>query len=174
MPETSEMTEAGTSSRRAFLKGGAIVAAPLAVAIPGAAIAADEREARLRRLEDEAAIRALHQDWLRRVNARTAADALFVDASAAQCLDAAVCAIAPDHAAEAERIEIAEDGKRATGRFTCLIETETRLLPENTFAQMALAQGGGITRTSERREVRANYVKLGQSWAIATIETRAV
>lgn len=167
------MDQPNVSSRRSFLKGGAIIAAPLAVAMPAAAIAADGRAERLRRLEDEAAIRALHQDWLRRVNARGPADALFVDASAARCLDDAVCAIAPDHAAEAERIDIAEDGKRATGRFTCLIETETRLLPENTFAQMALAQGGGVTRTSERREVRADYVKLGQSWAIAKIETRA-
>jgi len=168
------MDQSNTASRRSFLKGGAIVAAPLAIALPGAALAADTQGARLRRLEDEAAIRTLHQDWLRRVNARSAVEALFVDAKAARCLDEAVCAIAPDHAADADRIEIAQDGRSATGRFTCLIETETLLLPDNTFAQMAIAQGGGTTRTSERREVRADYVKLGESWVIATIETRAV
>ncbi len=62
------MTTDTVSTRRSFLKGGAVAAAPLAVAAGGAAMAEDGRKARLARLEDEAAIRELHQAWLRRIN----------------------------------------------------------------------------------------------------------
>lgn len=167
------MSDESEATRRSFLKGGAMLAAPLAVAMPAAAVAGDARAERLKRLEDEAAIRALHRDWLARVNARAAAADLLVDARAARGLDDALCAIAPDHG-EAERIEIAEDGARALGRFLCSVETERRIAPENTFAQMALAQGGGVTRRSERRELRAAYAKVDGRWLIAGIETRAV
>jgi hypothetical protein len=163
------MDETGNSTRRSFLRGGVLIAAPLAIAVPGVASAADGRDARLRRLEDEAAIRALHQDWVRRVNGREDAAALFVDAGAARCLDDAVCGIVVD-AVEPGAIEIVADGRRATGHFLCTVETESRLAPENIFARMALAQGGGITRESARHEVCADYVKVGGRWMIAKIE----
>jgi hypothetical protein len=115
----------------------------------------------------------LHHDWLRRVNGRSETADLFLTATASQCLDEAVCAIAPDYTA-AESIEIARDGKSARGRFLCQIDIESRLAPQNTLAQMALAQGGGVTRQSERRLVEADYVKAGERWVIARIETRAV
>jgi len=159
-------------TRRAFLKGGAVLAAPLALATPAAALAADDRAERLRRLEDEAAIRALHRDWLRRVNDGADAAGLFVDARAARCLDAAVCGLTGDPAATADTIEIAADGRRASGRFACLIETESRIAPENTLAQMALAQGGGVVRERAARLISATYVKAGDRWAIAGIALR--
>jgi hypothetical protein len=166
------MTDDSNATRRSFLKGGAILAAPLAIAIPTAAIAADDRAERLKRLEDEAAIRALHRDWLRRVNGSSAdIESLFVSAKAARCLDDAVCGIAPDHA-EAELIEVAADGKCATGRFVCMVETQNALAPDSTLAQMALAQGGGIMRQSERKLVSADYVKAGARWAISEITLR--
>lgn len=167
------MTDQTNATRRAFLKGGAVLAAPLAVAVPGAALAADDQAERLRRLEDEAAIRALHRAWMRQVNARGETAALFSDARAARCLDDAVCGIAAD-ADETGGIEIVADGRRAKGSFVCVVEIESRLAPQNTFARMALAQGGGVTRTSERRLVEADYVKIGENWAIAGIETRVV
>ncbi|HWJ70880.1 MAG TPA: twin-arginine translocation signal domain-containing protein [Sphingobium sp.] len=170
------MTDNRESTRRTFLKGSAVLAAPLAMAMPVAAMAADDRAVRLQRLEDEAAIRALHQDWLRRVNAREADMAgLFVNASAARCLDSAVCGVASaPGAAQGDRIELAADGKRATGRFLCLIETESRMAPDSTLAQMALAQGGGVSRDQTSRRVRADYVKTGDRWAIAAIELAEV
>ena len=53
------MDKTSTTDRRAFLKVGAIVAAPLAVAAPVAALAGDDSKAKLARLEDERAIEAL-------------------------------------------------------------------------------------------------------------------
>ena len=163
------------STRRTFLKGSAILAAPLVMTVPAAAIAADDRAARLQQLEDEAAIRALHQDWLRRVNGRDADMAgLFANAGAARCLDGAVCGIANAPDARDDRIEIAADGKRATGRFLCLVETESHIAPDSTLAQMALAQGGGVIREQATRLVSADYVKAGDRWAIAGIALREV
>lgn len=167
------MSNDSEPTRRTFLKGSAILAAPLAMGVPAAAMAADDRTERLKRLEDEAAIRALHQDWLRRVNARSADMAgLFVSARAARCLDDMVCGVTSVPGAQADSIQIAADGQRATGRFLCLVETENRLAPENTLAQMALAQGGGIVREQAQRLVAADYVKVGERWAIAGIALR--
>ncbi len=164
------MTDDSIATRRSFLKGGAILAAPLAVALPTAAIAADDRAERLRRLEDEAAIRALHQDWLRSVNDRSADSAsLFVNAQAAACLDGAVCGIAADHMADAGQIALAADGRRATGRFVCMVETQSHIAPDGTLAQMALAQGGGVVRQRERKLISADYAKAGDRWVIAGI-----
>lgn len=170
----SEMSDESNATRRSFLKGGAVLAAPLAVALPTAAIAADDRAVRLRHLEDEAAIRALHRDWLRHVNGGAGnAAALFASAAAARCLDSAVCGIVPDHASDAGHIDIAADGRRATGQFPCMVETSSPIAPENTLAQMVLAQGGGIVRESARRLVSTDYVKQGEHWSIAGIELRS-
>ena len=166
------MDDRSIPTRRAFLKGGAILAAPLAIAVPAAAMASDDKAVRLQRLEDEAAIRALHRDWLGRVNAGEPAADLFVRADAAHCLDSAVCALTADPASP-DMIEIAGDGSHATGQFRCTVETQSRLAPHNIFAQMALAQGGGITRTSQQQLVIAGYVKADDRWLIATVEMRA-
>ncbi|MGZ5792642.1 MAG: twin-arginine translocation signal domain-containing protein, partial [Croceibacterium sp.] len=61
------MNKAATD-RRSFLKTGAIAAAPLAVAMPTAALADDGSHARLARLEDEKAIAALHREVVGQVN----------------------------------------------------------------------------------------------------------
>lgn len=173
MGEGVHLTEDTHSTRRTFLKAGAIIATPLAVVAPGVVLAADDRAAQRRSGEDEAAIRALHHDWLRRVNAGSETADLFLTTASSRCLDDTVSAIVPDYAAS-ESIKVAGDGKSASGRFLCQIDMETRLVPQNTLAQMALAQGGGITRRSERRLIEAGYVKSGGSWAIMRLETRAV
>lgn len=164
------MSDDREATRRAFLKGGAVLAAPLAMTMPAAAIAADDRIARLQRLEDEAAIRALHQDWLRRVNSCDADRAtLSATARAGGCLDGALCGVTSAPDVQGDRVEIAADGKRAVGRFRCVIEMESRIAPDSTLAQMALAQGGGVIRAQAVRLVRADYVKAGDRWAIADI-----
>ena len=148
------------STRRSFLKVGAIAAAPLAAA--GSAMAMEDatRKARLARLEDEAAIRALHQDWLRRINAGEH------DGSA---VEAAVRGLRPDPAA-ADDIEFAPDGRRASGRFHLIAELETERPRDCTLAQMAHAQGEGVVRRSEARVLKAEYVRAGDAWAIAKVE----
>jgi|WetSurMetagenome_2_1015567.scaffolds.fasta_scaffold41109_3 hypothetical protein len=165
------MSKDVSSSRRSFLKGGAIVAAPLAVAASAAAMAQEPQAARLARLEDEAAIQKLHQAWLRGVNTGADEDVarLFADPRRAS-LEAAVRGVAPDHAADPDRVEIAWDGLSASGRFHCAVEVETAIAPDCTAAQMARLQGGGLVRRTEPRLLKADYVKAGGAWAIARLE----
>ena len=151
------------STRRSFLKNGALLAAPLAaVAAPAAIIADENLKARLARLEDEAAIRELHQSWLREVNGGTGA--------ATRLLADSVRTIAPDHAAESDAIKIGADGKSATARFHCAVEIETAIAQDTTLAQMAHAQGNGFIRSTERRILQIAYVKSGGQWSIAKAE----
>ena len=164
------MTTDTVSTRRSLLKGGALLAAPLAVAAPAAAMADDGREARLARLEDEAAIRRLHQTWLQRLStgAGDAAGDLFVDPRRA-ALGETIRSVVTDHAAELDAIQVAGDGERATGRFHCTVETETVLALDCTLAQMAHAQGGGHVRRTERRRLTADYVKIDGAWSISKV-----
>jgi len=165
------MSKDAASTRRSFLKGGALLAAPLAaVAAPAAIMADDELKARLARLESVAAIRELHQTWLRWVNSgTTAATQLFADAKRA-AFDEAVRGIAADHAGEPDAIEIAADGKSAAGRFPCAVEIETAIAQDCTLAQMAHEQGGGFVRRTERRVLQVQYVRASGAWAIAKVE----
>jgi hypothetical protein len=155
------MKRDSVSTRRWLLKVGAIAAAPLAAA--GSAMAMEDaaRQARLTRLEDEAAIRALHQDWLRRINAGDRAEA---------AVEASVRSLRPDLEAARDAIELAPDGRRASGRFHLIAETETALPKDCTLAQMAHAQGEGVIRRSEARLLKVEYAKVGDAWAIAKIE----
>lgn len=155
------------ATRRSFLKTGALLAVPLAAAAPAAVLA----EPRLTKIEDEAAIRALHQTWLRQVNTGgcEAAAHLFADPKAAQ-FDRAVRAIAADHAGDPDAIEIAAEGNSAAGRFHYIVEAETTVAPDCTLAQMAHAQGGGTIRRTERRLLNGEYVKGSGGWAIAKLE----
>ncbi len=163
------MSASTTSSRRSFLKGGAIAAAPLAVAVPAAALADGEHRARAQRLQDEAEIRALHQAWLRKVATSSDASALFADPMAAR-LPKAVRGVAADHAGREDHIEVAADGLSALGRFATLLEIETELPRDSTLMQMAHAQGGGIVRRSESRTLHASYAKTNGAWAIRKLE----
>jgi len=165
------MTRDSTSTRRSFLKGGALLAAPLAAAAPATMLADDGLKARLARLEDEGAIRELHQIWLRRINAG-AGDTiapLFADPEGTT-FDQAVRSIAADQTAQPDAIEVAPDGKGATGWFRCVVEVETTIPQDCTLARMAHAQGGGFVRRTERRVLRVDYVKACAAWAIAKVE----
>jgi hypothetical protein len=164
-------TDTTSSTRRSFLKSGALLAAPLAAAVPAAVIADDRLKARLARLEDEAAIRDLHQIWLRRINTGEtgAAAQLFADSRRA-AFDPAVRGIAADHGGQPDAIELAADGKSAVGRFHCAVETETAIAQDCTLARMAHAQGGGFIRSTERRVLSIEYAKVSGAWAIAKIE----
>ena len=169
------MNQDTTSTRRSFLKRGAVLAVPLAAAVPAAVMADDGLKARLARLEDEAAIRELHQDWLRRINtgASDATTPLVADPEGA-ALDQAVRSIAADHAAQPDAIEVAADGQSAAGRFPCAVEIETTIAQDCTLAQMARLQGGGFARRTERRVLNVEYVKAYGAWSIAKAEFASV
>jgi hypothetical protein len=159
-----------TSTRRAFLKVGAVAAAPLAAAGGAAAMAAHDQQAKLARLQDEHAIGALHQAWLRRINTGAHAEAaeLFADPKRAR-FDEKVSGVAADHAAEPDRITLAADGQGATGRYHCVVETQTERPRDCTLAQMAHAQGEGLICRTEPRVLQAAYVKTEGGWAIETL-----
>jgi hypothetical protein len=163
-----------TSTRRAFLKVGAIAAAPLGVAGAAAAITEHDHRAELVRLKDETAIRDLHQAWLRRVNTgeHGQAAALFADPKAG--LHKAVSRIAPDLAAAPDAITLAPDRLTASGVFHCAVETMAPRPLDCTLAQMAAAQGEGMISSVERRVVKARYVKAGDGWAIEAVRFEPV
>lgn len=154
------MSDKTISTRRSFLKGGAVAAAPLAAASPAAARELEALQARAARLQDEAAIRELHQGWLRQVNAT---------GCRGSGLGEGVRSIAPDATGEPDTIEIGRDGLHATGRFHCAVEVQTEIAPTCTFARMAHAQGGGVVRSTERRVLEAQYVKADDGWTVAAV-----
>ena len=167
------MSEENTPTRRSFLKGGAIIAAPLAaVGLPAAALAADGRAEKLARLEAEKAIRDLHQGWLRQVNSGNfaAAAQLYANDKCGAALSG-VCAVVPDQAGEADELDFASDGKRASASYAFVVESETLIPADNTLAQMRHAQGEAMVRTSERRTLKADYVQTREGgWAIAKLD----
>jgi hypothetical protein len=154
------MAQDNTPTRRKFLKGGALLAAPIAIAsVSAVALADDGLNARVKRLEDEAAIRELHQSWLRQVNA----------GERGPLFDSAVRRITVDHAGAPDEIQIAADGRSAVGYFDYAVEVETPLAKDCTLGQMAHAQGNGTMRRTERRMLTVNYAKTGGTWKIAKV-----
>jgi ketosteroid isomerase-like protein len=168
------MSEESKSTRRSFLKGGAIVAAPLAMigAPAAAALTGSGDRDKLARLEDEKAIRTLHASWLRQVNGgdQAAAAKLYADGKCGGAL-AGIASVALDRSGDADVLEFAKDGKRASATYAALVEVETQIAPDHTLAQMLHAQGEGIVRTREQRTLRADYVRTREGgWAIAKLD----
>ncbi len=162
------MNDMTNATRRSFLMVGAVLATPVAaVAVPVVAFAGESREARLAQLENEAAVRDLHQRWLRQVNRGAATTRLFADPRARG--DAGIRSIVADHAGEADVIQVSADGMRATGRYHCVVETVTELEANCTLTQMKHAQGEGVVRDTARRVIEADYVRGEQGWAIGRI-----
>jgi len=169
------MTAKSNSTRRSFLKRGALLAAPLAAAAPAVMLADDSLQARLARLEDEAAIRELHQSWLRSINAGATDGATPLAADfEGVATQQAVRSISVDHAGQPDAIKIAVDGKNAAGQFHCAVEIETAIAQDCTLAQMAHAQGSGFVRRTERRVLNVRYVKTAGAWTIAKAEFASV
>jgi len=154
-----------TTNRRAFLKTGAIVASPLAMAAPAAALADDGSRAKLARLEDERAIEALQRKFLRHLNG--AGDCgEFIASSDAVELGEGLRAIAEDIGHDAV-LELAEDGLAARVRCTCRVERETELAGDSTLEQMARFQGQGSHRHEEHAVLATEFVKGKHGWRIA-------
>jgi hypothetical protein len=147
-------------TRRRFLKAGALLAAPIAAAsVCAVAVADEDLKARIQRLEDEAAIRELHQSWVRRVNA----------GERDVVLDSAVRRITAHHSGAPDKIQVAADGRSAVGYFDSAVEAETPLAEDCTLAQMAHAQGNGTLFRTERRLLTVEYTKSGGCWNIAKV-----
>lgn len=165
------MSQTMTTSRRSFLKSGAIVAAPvIAVAGPAAAFAADDSRAKLARIEDERAIEALSRNFVRDFNASGAhgTAGLFADGRAPKLAQAARLTLDP--AAEPELLEIGADGISARSRHAVAVEIEHAIDGQGTLHQMARLQGNTAASASERRVLVAEYVKREGRWAIGSVQ----
>ena len=154
-----------STDRRSFLKTGAIIAAPLAVAAPVSALAADDSRARLARMEDERAVEALQRKFLRHLNG-TADCSEFIASSDAVELGEGLRSVAEDLAHEAS-IELAEDGLTARARCSCRVEREAELTGDTTLERMARFEGHGSHRFAEERVLAIEFVKGRQGWRIA-------
>ena len=171
------MTDNSTSTRRRFLKGGALLAAPIAAASIGAVALAGDRsgdslQSRLTRLEDEAAIRELHRSWLRRFN--SGEREAQIDPQLAPQPDSSVRRITAHHAGAPDRIDIAAGGLSAVGYFDSTVELETPLARDSTLAQMAHLQGNGTVRRIERQLLTVSYTRTGGAWAMRKVALRSV
>jgi hypothetical protein len=162
------MSKHSTSTRRMFLKGGALLAGPIAATSAALALARqrpdDGLNAHVNQLEDEAAIRELHQSWLRQINS----------GGSMALIDASVRRVTADYLGAADSIEIAADGQTATGRFDCAVDLETMLPDDSTLGQMAHAQGSGMVRTTARRMLTVKYLKIAGAWTIDKVVSPAV
>lgn len=171
------MTTRAIASRRSFIQtAGAALSVPLAAAasVPDATAGTDPAEARLGRLEDLEAIRALNQAHALYVNAgdREALAGLFADPSHAE-VDAGVREMAPDGFGAQDVVEIAPDRRTATARLHCTLHLETAIGPDCPLVEMARQQGGGVVRRSERVVVENTYVRRDGVWKFERSAHRA-
>lgn len=160
------MTETHATSRRAFLKTGAILAAPVAAVAPVAALADDGSRARLARLEDERAIERLHRSLMKKLNGGDCTE-LRLAAEAVE-LDPALRSIAEDLGHDAE-VQLADDGLTAHARHACRVELDCDFDGETTVERMARFQGHGSHRHSEAQVLVTDYKKTGEGWTISRV-----
>ena len=74
-----------------------------------------------------------------------------------------------DHAGNADSIEVSADHQSAVGHYDHVVEFEIVLPRESTLAQMAHAQGHGVLRRTERRQLAVRYTKTQGRWKIAQV-----
>jgi SnoaL-like domain len=171
------------STRRKFIgTAGVALSAPIAAAaatVP-AVVRRSERgddsvEARLARLEDIEAIRALNHAYAKHVNdgARDAVVALFADPSSA-AIETGLLAVTTDHSGEPDAIDVAPDGATATARLHRRVEIESAIGPDCPLVDMARAQGGGVVRRTERGVFEHVYLREDGVWKIERATYRVV
>jgi hypothetical protein len=144
-----------STDRRSFLKTGAIVAAPLAMAAPAAALADDGSRARLARFEDEKALAGLHREVVRQVNR-------------GERSLSGVTALADDPADELQ-VAFADGGLRAICRRDCTATFRTEFTGHSTIEQMHRLQGQGLHSREESRVLITEYRKGKDGWAIESL-----
>jgi hypothetical protein len=166
------MTATPVSTRRSFIRtAGTALSAPLAavaVTTPlGAVQEVDPLTARLARLEDECAIRALNQAYARHLNAGAseAMAALFADASDAR-VDTSLRSVSADGFGEQDAIDVAADRQTATARVYCVVEADTVIGPSCPLVEMAREQGGGVVTRTEHGVFENAYVRRDGIWRL--------
>jgi hypothetical protein len=149
------------------------VALPASIAAAGATVSLDAAgtgeslAARLARLQDENAIRALNLEYARHVNAGTRDELalLFIDPANVQ-LAADVRRVAPLGFGDQDRVDIAADRQTASASLHVSLGAETPLDPDCTLVQMARQQGNGIVERTDLGVFENTYVKRDGVWKI--------
>ncbi len=157
------------TSRRSFLKVGALVATPAAaVALPAAALAEDGSKAALARLQDERAIEGLNREFLRAFNKGGAGNTakLFANGNAPD-LSARISRLALDD--EPAQLSLAPDGATATASIACTVETAEDFEGSETLVQMARLQGNAAGIVTSRKQLAARYAKRADGWVLTEV-----
>jgi hypothetical protein len=165
------MTTKSVATRRRFIRtAGAAISGPMALAVATAAPAAaaathDDAAARLARLEDVAAIRALTCTYVRHLNAGELDKAaeLFAEPSGVR-FDASLAALTPSDFGDADAIAIAPDRRTAASRLAVAVIYESAIGPECPAVEMARQQGGGVVTRTEHVIVENAYVRREGAW----------
>jgi len=143
------------STRRTFIQtAGAALTVPLAAAamVPDAAAGpVDPLQARLARLEDLDAIRALNTEFARTVGARGLEG---------------IREMAAHGFGEQDVIEIAPDRQTATALLHCSVVIEAEIGPECPLVDMARQQGGGVVRRTARGVFAHAYLRRDGVWQL--------
>ena len=71
-----------------------------------------------------------------------------------------------------DTVEIAGDGKTATGSFPYSIQAGTPMQDESSLVEMARLQGEGILKWWEGGTYKVTYVKAGNDWKMRRLEYR--
>lgn len=72
-----------------------------------------------------------------------------------------------------EIVEVAADGKSATGQFPYSIQVGTPMKEDSSLVTMARLQGGGIVKWWEGGICEISCIKTGEAWKIQRLEYRA-
>jgi hypothetical protein len=151
------------ATRRSFIQtAGAALSVPLAAAAANVPVSAggDPLHARLARLEDLDAIRALNREYARQVNAGE--------------IDLGIRAVAPHGGGEEDVIDIAPDRLTATALVHCTLHIESAIGPDCPLVEMARQQGGGVVRHTERGVFEHPSVRRDGIWRIERSTHRVI
>lgn len=171
------MTRQTTPRRRFIRTAGVALSAPLAAAAMAQAAPVTDGDgfrARLARLEDLDALRALTRAWLRHLQAGDPAAAAPLFASASRvAVEGLTGGARVERTSDDETLVVAEDGRSATARITCTVASEWPLEADCTLMEMAQLQGGGVVRRVEAGVLAPEYVRRPEGWRIARVAYRA-
>lgn len=154
------------SSRRRFLKRGAILAAPVAaMAAPAAALAGDRNKAQLARLKDERALQELQHGVLRQTRqAGRGKIARTIEGATEN-----VAVIQPDPDA-ISALEFSEDGRRATARHICQVELAEDFAGSSSIEHMAQMQGNVLASRAENRMLETFFARHADGWLVRNVK----
>jgi hypothetical protein len=154
-------------TRRSFFMGagGTFAASLVATGAAAPSPRSEQLAALLAALEDQSAIRGLHQRFVRLVNSGAHAALAELFANPGTPVDGSIRSLAPDADVA---VTLADDGT-ATARVTCTVETATPIESCGTLVEMARLQGDGVVQSTERRVLESAYVKRTGIWMIERV-----